>query len=209
MPANRRVQRSVRITLAVALLVAAALVVAGALVSRGALWLGSAAVFALVAGVAAARILSNELRAARIQNATDRAEQAQAYASLAARRATENSAFAAAMRQKVDDHGATLERLKATLRLAERRAELAEQAAERNTVALARAEQEIARLRATIAELEWEQPGLVDEVAAAEEQMTERGSHRVESGAHDEMPTVVDLLAWDERAEPAEARQRA
>jgi hypothetical protein len=154
--AHRRIQRSVRVTIAAALLAVAALVVAAALVSRGAVWLSAAAVVAWGAGVAAARIVGNELRESRRSHARERAEQAQAYASLASRRATENAAFAAAMKAKVADHVATVERLRATLRLTEKRAELAEHAGSRNKVALARARQEIGALKLRIAELEAE-----------------------------------------------------
>lgn len=205
MSANRRIQRSVRVTVAIALLAVAAVVVVGALLSRGALWLGIAAVVAWAAGVAAARILGNELRATRRQHAHDRAEQAQAYATLASRRATENSAFATAMKQKVADHAANLDRLKATLRLAEKRAELAEQTAERNKVALARAQQEIAALKAQIVALEDELQELSAAESTEESEYAGEGAAEVKGGAElevvgagDDMPTVVDLLAWED-----------
>lgn len=156
MSLNRRRQRSVRVTVAVALLAVATVTVLVALLSGGAVLLGSAAVVAWAAGVAASRIISNELAASRRDHARDRAEQAQAYNDLAEQRASEHERFNATMRQKVEDHAATITRLKATLRLAEKRAEFAEETAERNKVAVAKAHKEIAALKERIAELETE-----------------------------------------------------
>lgn len=209
MPANRRIQRSVRVTVAIVLLAVGAAVVVAALFTRGALWLGIAAVVAWGAGVAATRILSNELAESRRQHAQERAEQAKAYASLAARRASENSAFATAMRQKVTDHAANIERLKATLRLAEKRAELAEQTAERNQVALAKAQKEIADLRSQIARLEAEAAGEAADEADVQEGTSVAAGEDLEAvGVEDEMSTVVDLLAWEDRPEVEQEQRR-
>src|SRR5262245_15010496 len=124
---NRRRQRSVRITLAIALLAVATFVVAASLLVGGAIYLGVAAVVAWGAGVCASRIISNELAESRRDNFRERAEAAQAYNDLADMRAEEHERFTKTMRQKVEDHTATIERLKANLRLAEKRAEFAEQ----------------------------------------------------------------------------------
>jgi hypothetical protein len=156
MSENRRRQRSVRLVIAVALLAAATVSVLGALLAGGAVWLGSAAVVAWAAGGGASRILSNELAASRRDHARDRAEQARAYNDLAAQRTAEQERFAASMRQKVEDHTATIGRLRATLRLAEKRAEFAEQSAERNKVAVAKADREAATLKTRIDDLEAE-----------------------------------------------------
>ncbi|HET7326692.1 MAG TPA: hypothetical protein VFJ14_05325 [Nocardioidaceae bacterium] len=207
MPANRRIQRSVRVTVAIVLLAVAAVVVIGALVSQAALWLGVAAVVAWGAGAAATRILGNELRESRRRHARDRAEQAQAYASLASRRATENAAFASAMKQKVADHAANIDRLKATLRLAEKRATLAEQVAGRNRVALARAQQEIAELRAQIATLETELRQLKD-AETADTAETPAGADLAAVEGRDQMPTVVDLLAWNDLAQVEQGQRQ-
>ena len=154
MSVNRRRQRSVRVLVAIALLAVATVVVLGALLAGGALWLGVAAVTAWAAGVSASRIISNELAASRREHARERAEQAQAYNELAEERAAEQQRFTATMQQKVEDHASTITRLKANLRLAEKRAEFAEETADRNKVAVAKAHQEIASLRTRIDELE-------------------------------------------------------
>jgi methyl-accepting chemotaxis protein len=156
MSLNRRRQRSVRVTVAVALLAAATVAVLVAFVAGGAVWLGGAAALAWAAGVAASRIISNELAASRRDHARDRAEQAQAYNDLAEQRAQEQARFTATMKQKVEDHTATITRLKANLRVAEKRAEFAEQTAERNRVAVGKAQKEIAALKTRITELEEE-----------------------------------------------------
>ena len=196
MSLNRRRQRSVRITVAVALLAVATVTVMAGLLAGGAVWLGVAAVVAWAAGVAASRIISNELAASRREHARDRAEQAQAYNDLAEQRATEQQQFTATMKQKVEDHAATITRLKATLRLAEKRAEFAEQTADRNKVAVARAHKEIAELKARIAELEAELRSEEEERAReSEESVCALASLDSIAAAS----TVVDLLRWEDK----------
>jgi chromosome segregation ATPase len=210
MSLNRRRQRSVRVTAAVALLAAATLAFLVAFVAGGAVWLGGAAALAWAAGVAASRIISNELAASRRDHARDRAEQAQAYNDLAEQRAQEQARFTATMKQKVEDHTATITRLKANLRVAEKRAEFAEQTADRNKVAVAKAHKEVAELRARIAELETGIKLLRDQAAQAAE--SEESLYDLEAlEGLGEVPTVVDLLRWDERAayEPVESRKQA
>lgn len=203
MPQNRRRQRSVRVILSGVLLAAATAVVLAALLVSGALWLGGAAVVAWAAGVAAARIISNELAASRREHARDRKEQARAYNDLAARRAAEQETFNAATRQQVEDHAATIRRLKATLRLAEQRAEIAEQTADRNKVAVAQAQHEIAELKVRIAELEGSHNPVVEHEESAESVFD------LESLAGlSDVPTVVDLLAWDDRVGTTTGDQR-
>ena len=197
MPVNRRRQRSVRILVAVALLAAATVAVLVALLVGSAVFLGVGAVIAWAAGVAASRIISNELAASRREHARDRAEQAQAYNDLAEQRAEEHAGYTATMRQKIEDHTATITRLKATLRLAEKRAEFAEQTAERNKVAVAKAHKEIAELKARIAELEAE---------LEKERESEESLYDLESleGLGDP-PTVVDLLRWEDKVSESAA----
>jgi chromosome segregation ATPase len=165
---------------------------------------------AWAAGVAASRIISNELAASRREHGRDRAEQVRAYNELADQRAAEQEQFTATMKQKVEDHASTINRLKATLRLAEKRAEFAEQTADRNKVAVAKAHQEVAELKARIAELETGIRLLRDHAAQAAE--SEESIYDLEAlEGLGEVPTVVDLLKWDERAayEPVESRKQA
>lgn len=207
MSVNRRRQRSVRVTVAVGLLAAATVAVLVALLVGGVMLLGGAAVLAWAAGVAASRIVSNELAASRRDHARDRAEQAQAYSDLAAQRTAEQARFTATMKQKVEDHVATISRLKATLRLAEKRAEFAEQTAERNKVAVARAHKEIAALKARISELEAELRSERERAAEPADSL-----YDLESLEGGDAPTVVDLLQWEDKAHEktnaASAQQR-
>jgi chromosome segregation ATPase len=210
MPVDRRRQRSVRIVVAVSLLAIATVAVLGALLTRSALWLGAAAVVAWAAGVAASRIISNELAASRREHGRERAEQVRAYNEMADQRAAEQEQFTSTMKQKLEDHASTINRLKATLRLAEKRAEFAEQTADRNKVAVAKAHKEVAELRARIAELETGIKLLRDQAAQAAE--SEESLYDLEAlEGLGEVPTVVDLLRWDERAayEPVESRKQA
>lgn len=179
----------------------------GALLTRSALWLGGAAVVAWAAGVAASRIISNELAASRREHGRDRAEQVRAYNDLADQRAAEQEQFTATMKQKLEDHASTINRLKATLRLAEKRAEFAEQTADRNKVAVAKAHKEVSELKARIAELEAGIRLLRDQAAESEESIYDLEALE----GLGEVPTVVDLLKWDERAayEPVESRKQA
>lgn len=200
MSVNRRRQRSVRITVALVLLAVATVVVAVAFLAGGAAWLGFAALVAWGAGIAASRIISNELAASRRDHARDRADQAQAYSELEEQRVAEQVRFAATMKQKVEDHATTIKRLKSTLRLAEKRAEFAEQTADRNKVAVAKAHQEIAALKARIAELEAQLTEAVQAGAGADEE-SEEYVYDLDSLQGDaDAPTVVDLLAWEGQA---------
>lgn len=164
---GRRVQRSVRATVAVLVLAFGGVVVAAALLHGGFVSLASASVIGWAAGATATRIVHNELQDSRRQHARDRADQAQAYAELAARRARENAAFASAMRQQVADHAVTIERLQGTLRVAKTRADLAEQAGQRTRVILGRSQQEVRDLRLRIDELEAERDGMLEALANA------------------------------------------
>ena len=199
MPVNRRRQRSVRIIVAVALLAAATVAVLVTLLVGSALWLGFGAVVAWAAGVAASRIISNELAATRREHGRDRAEQAQAYNELAEKRAKEQADYSATMKQKIEDHAANITRLKATLKLAEKRAEFAEQTAERNKVAVAKAHKEIADLKKRIAELEAE---LEKQRTLARESAESVYDLDSLEGLGDP-PTVVDLLRWEDQVAEA------
>jgi chromosome segregation ATPase len=205
MPVNRRRQRSVRVTVAVALLAVATVTVLICLLAGGTVWLGVAAVVAWSAGVAASRIISNELAVSRREHARDRAEQAQAYNDLAEQRATEQAQFTATMKQKLEDHAATITRLKATLRLAEKRADFAEQTANRNQVAVAKAHKEVAQLRARISELEEELRGQQERASESDDSVCDLES--LDSLA--DASTVVDLLRWEDKASAVESRKQA
>ncbi|MEZ5191717.1 MAG: hypothetical protein R2734_03820 [Nocardioides sp.] len=180
-PNARRRQRSVRLTAAVALLLVAAAAVAGAVTIGSTLLVSVAAVSAVVLGSIATRITHSELMAARRDAARDRAEQAQAYASLTERRTSENVAFATGLGRRLTRQETALGQLEealcsaqkraadATRQLADTRGALAK--AESDNIAYARRLEEAEERAAeaiVVAELEQERDVLRAEVGAWE-----------------------------------------
>jgi hypothetical protein len=186
MPSNRRRQRSVRITVAVVLLVVAGLVVLAALYIAEMVVLAGAAAVAFFAGVGAVRLVLDELVRSRRDAAEDRAAQARAYQKLDARRADEHATFADQITTLLEAATTTVTELRGTLRLAERRTELAEQRAKHE-----------ARRRG---ELQIRLDTLSSESEEVRPEPTE-GSESVAPYWDPEVPTVVDLLAWEDREE--------
>lgn len=89
----RRRQRSTRLTVAVSLLVVAGLLVATALAVSSYVLTALSAAAAVVLGAAATRITHSELLQTRRDWARDRAEQAQAYSEMDARRTAEHREY--------------------------------------------------------------------------------------------------------------------
>src|SRR5262245_12301636 len=183
MPSNRRRRRSVRVTVAVVLLTVAGLVVLAAVLIAELVVLAGAAAVALFAGVGAVRLVLNELVRSRRDAAEDRAAQARAYQKLAARRADEHATFADQITARLEAATSRVTELRGTLRLAERRSDLAEQRAKQET----RRRGELqTRLDELSSESEAEQPVAAKDPVERTPQWDP------------EVPTVVDLLAWDE-----------
>jgi hypothetical protein len=183
MPSNRRRRRSVRVTIAVVLLAVAGLVVLAAVLIAELVVLMGAAAVALFAGVGAVRLVLNELVRSRRDAAEDRAAQARAYQKLAARRADEHATFADEITARLEAATSRVTELRGTLRLAERRSDLAELRAKQE----ARRRGELqTRLDELSSESEAEQPVAAKDPVERTPQWDP------------EVPTVVDLLAWDE-----------
>jgi hypothetical protein len=182
MPSNRRRRRSVRVTVAVVLLAVAGLVVLAALLIAELVVLAGAAVVALLAGVGAVRLVLDELVRSRRHAAEDRVAQARAYQKLAARRADEHATFADHITARLDEVTTTVTELRGTLRLAERRSDLAEQRAKQE----ARRRGELQTRLDALSESETELPAATEDSVAS----TPRWDP--------EVPTVVNLLAWDD-----------
>jgi hypothetical protein len=190
-PARRR-QRSVRVTVAFCLLVLGGLVVVAALVSGSQQAVAAAAVLALVCGFAGTRIVANELAQSRRDAARDRAAQAHAYQRIYAERIAEHDRFATSMTGQIVERDGQIGRLLATVRHLGRRVDEAED----------RAQREAART----AELQ----ELLDAAARALEEQ----SDAVAFWDGEEVPAVMDLLAWEERvaavtADATDARRSA
>jgi hypothetical protein len=170
---------------AVGLLAAAGLVVFVAVAYRDATWLSGAALFALLCGVLAARIFSNELADVRREHARDRVKQADAYARIADERTAEHEMFVSSMSSRLVDRDHTISHLKGTVRLCESRIVQAEHRVRRETMRANDAEE---RLEKALSE----RTGLEAEAAAL---MVASGI--IEDAA--EMPAIVNLMAWESR----------
>ncbi len=200
---SRRRQRSVRATVAVALLALATVGVLLALPTGSVPALSVAAVFAVAAGWAAARIFWTEVLQSWRDAAADRARQAAAYRILFTDQADGHAAFATAMTDRLADRDREVGELEATLRLSERRATDAEERVRREARRAADAQERVAELEVAL------------EIRTAEE-ADELATWDVSGQA--DVDTVVDLLAWEDRtqaqlgariAEQRDGRKRA
>jgi len=173
----------VRIIVAVALLLLSTVVVLAALLSGTEWAISTAAVVTALAGWASVRILVNEIAQTRREAARDRAEQAQAYRRIFTQRVAEHDTFAATMTERIAARESEIRDLRGTVRVADTNAAQAQarvRVESKRTVALQ------ARLDELTRELE-EERGDADSLAFW--------------GGGD-ASTVVDLLAWEERANP-------
>jgi hypothetical protein len=189
MPSNRRRRRSVRVTVAVVVLTVAGLVVLAAVLIAELVVLAGAAAVALFAGVGAVRLVLNELVRSRRDAAEDRAAQARAYQKLAARRADEHATFADQITARLESATSKVTELRGTLRLAERRSELAEQRAKHE----ARRRGELQTRLDTLAASSDSAGGALPRPELSEDPTDGKPQW------DPDVPTVVDLLSWDDR----------
>ncbi len=183
-----------RVTVVVGLLLAATGCVALS-VGTGQ-WTGAAAVAALLGGVAAARIMQAEVVQARRDAALDRARQAQGYQRLSARSASEHARFATSMTNRLADRERAIVRLRQVLRAALRRADDADELAATESRRAERLQVEVAQLRTALAT-----PAV--ETAAPAAGVATPDADEVAVWEAGETPSVVDLVAWDQRAADA------
>ncbi|MBA3232705.1 MAG: hypothetical protein H0T17_01960 [Propionibacteriales bacterium] len=176
MSGSRRFQRSDRINIAVGLLVVAVLTVAVSVVT--AVWVGAAAIFAVLAGTAASRFVYTEVVQARHQSARERAEQARSFGAEMTRTHREHRMFTAAMTSRLAQRDRNISGLNGMIRLGQRRADEAQTRAERETD------------RAN--ELQHRLSSLLDEVLA-------QSAVVAVAAEESDLPTIADLLAWEER----------
>ena len=135
---------------AAALVITAAVVVIGAVLSASVTLVSVAAVLAVVLGATAVRITHSELVQSRRDAAADRAEQAQAYRTIAEARSREQREFVDAMGDKVGRAASSARRLRDETR----RADEAEAEGSRLAVALEESEERAAEAIVRVAELE-------------------------------------------------------
>ena len=190
MSGRRRVQRSVRLVVASGLLAAAASIVVPTVITGTGV--AVAAIAALLAGVVACRIVYTEVVQTRASAARDRAEQARAFEATISRNLAEHAEFTALVSNRLLDRDRTILELTGTVRLAERRADDAE----------ARVLREARRANETQQRLSI----LLDEVAAHQAALEAEAAATAELA---DLPTIVDLLAWERSAAAPELRQEA
>ena len=180
-----------RVTVAVGLVAgSAALVVSSVLVATA---VSAAAVISMLAGAAAARMMYAEVVQSRREASRDRAAQARAFGSALDETYAEHAAFTAKLSAQLAAQRHTMNELDAIVRIANRRTD---EAHARADGAQARADEAQGRLSA-----------LLDEVLGP--QITPLRPAQI--ARPDDLPAVVDLLAWEERGQasvsPAPRRQ--
>ena len=188
---SRRRQRSVRVTVAVALLSLATLAVILALPTGSVVWMGVASVLSLVCGWASARIIYNELAQSRRENFADRAATADAYRTMFSARADEHAEFTTGMTDRLKVRDREIRELSGTLVLAEKRVAEAESRVNREARRANEAQAKVSELEEAL------------EIKSAEDadQLAIWDAAQIAIPGFDEdLETVVDLLAWEEKA---------
>lgn len=139
-------------------------------------------------GVVAALLLHAQLRAERLQHATDRLSQAKSFTEAFVSRSAEHAAYAARTGADIRALRREVRELEGTLRLAEARGDEAEHRLRQERGQLLRAEIRVIELEVA---LERRQSDQIDELAA---------------WPSDDVDTVVDLLNWEQRTDERESR---
>jgi hypothetical protein len=203
-PAQRRRQRSVRLTVASALIAVAAVLTAIAVGTQSVVLLNVAAVGAVVLGGVAARIVYAELVVARRAHQADRTAQAKAYRAITDQRVAEQQEFAGVMTERLASSVRTVRELESTLVLAERRVAESEQKASTAQRRANAAEGAVSELREALEARVAELAAKADEVRAHAEQYADEFAGTEEAALYaQQAETIVDLLAWDERTRGA------
>jgi TolA-binding protein len=181
----------VRLTVASCLLAAAVALVVPTVLVGGGTSVSVAAVVALLAGLVASRIVYAEVVQTRAHASRDRVEQARAFEAAITRNLSEHAEFTTLMSGRLRERDGTIRELQGTLRLAERRADDAESRVKREA---RRANEAQHRLSVLLDEVAAHQAALQAAVHT-DGDTTEAASTEELS----ELPTIVDLLAWEER----------
>ena len=192
MAGRRRVQRSVRVTVSALLVAVAAIAVAVAVAFSTAV--AASAGFAVVAGAIAARILYSEVLQTRRNASRSRADQALAFSTVLARLRAEHAGEVAGWHRSVLERDRSISALVTRLRAADERAGTASSRAERETRRADDAQRRLTEvLDAVLARPDGGTP--VGDEDEGDSLLAERR----------ELPTVVDMLAWEERASGSRA----
>jgi hypothetical protein len=193
MAGRRRVQRSVRVTVSALLVAVAAIAVSVAVTFSTAA--APSAVFAAAAGAAAARILYTEVLQSRRNASRSRADQALAFSSVLARLRAEHAGEVAAWHRTVLECNRSIAALVVRLRAADERVETASSRADRE---MRRADDAQRRLREVLDAVLARPDGSSSPVGDEDEGDVLLAETRAR-------PTVVDMLAWEERTSGSRA----
>jgi chromosome segregation ATPase len=168
---------------ATALLLVAAVVVAAAILTST--LVAGAAVLSVLAGALSSRIVWTEVVQTRRDNAIERAEMARDFGVAMTKSLSEHQAYTQNVNARLASKDKTIVELTGTIRLAEKRADEAESRVKREAKRANEAQERLSVL--------------LDEVLTANADLVEEewASAGIPEAA--ELPTIVDLLAWEDR----------
>jgi hypothetical protein len=189
---NRRIPRSRRAVGAVALLLTAVVVALVGIVVSTVPVLVATTLYAVVVGVAAARLLSDEIAQLRRDWAHDRAQLADSNRTAAVARSREHIAFAEQMGQRVSLRDAQIATLRDAIVTAE--------------IELAQARERVYAERARSAALEADASSAQSDLESARIDLR-RASDALAASESAEMQVRAELLAWEEAATEESRRQ--
>ncbi len=161
------------------LALAAAAVVAAVLTST---WVSAAAIFSVLAGATSSRIIHTEVIQTRRAAAIERVQLSRDFGLAMAKSHEEHTSFTSTMTSRLAARDQTIVELNGTIRLAERRADEAELRVKHEAKRANDAQERLA--------------ALLDEVLTAQAEAL-AGVGIPEAA---DLPTVVDLLAWENSA---------
>jgi hypothetical protein len=204
MAGRRRTQRSARVTVAATLVAVAACCVVLALATSSAI--DAAAILAVAAGAVAVRLVYTEGLRSRRESSRSRADQALAFAQALSVLRAEHSELVAGLTVRLRDRERCMRDLDARARAVEELAQVTQSRAERAT---AQADEARARL-SEVLDAVLASPAVTTAPVEQVEPVEPRGADADLYSR--ELPTVVDMLAWEERTSGSRgdrARRRA
>lgn len=191
--ANRRIPRSRRALGAVALLATSVVVALGGIIVGSVPALVVATIYAVVTGVIAARLLSNEVAQLRRDWARDRAQLADSNRNVAVARSREHIAFAEQMGQRVSLRDSQIATLRDALVTAE--------------IEMAQARERVSAERARSAALESDTASAQSDLESARVDLRQANDALAASESA-ELQVRAELLAWEEAAAEQARRQK-
>lgn len=190
--ANRRIPRSRRAIGAVALLVSSVIVAVVGIVVWSVPALVAATTYAIVTGVIAGRLLSNEIAQLRRDWARDRAQLADSNRTAAVARSREHIAFAEQMGQRVSLRDSQIATLRDALVTAE--------------IEMAQARERVSAERARSAALESDVDSAQSDLESARVDLRQ-ASDALAASESAQLQVRAELLAWEEAATEQARRQ--